>query len=234
LVTQDSNLLTSNKVNSIQNYGIKYPHNKAWTLVQGLELLSEFYALGLDQSELNAELRQLVNYAIQQAGLAGHSCRKDSAIRQLVEELHMGNMIIDKHDAKPEALIQVLLDINNRNGWLSRPILVWVSRRLGIPLTRVYHIATFYKAFKLVPTGRHLVQVCQGTACQVRGASNLVDILSSILHIKPGETDRERRFTLTIVNCLGCCSLGPVMMINGEHYSQISPSQIQKILERHI
>ena len=110
------------------------------------------------------------------------------------------------------------------------PILFWVSRRLDIPLTRVYHNATFYKAFKLVSTGRHLVQVCQGTVCQIKGASNLVDVLSCILHIKPGGTDQERRFTLTTVNCLGCCSLGPVMAVNGEYYSQVSPTQIHGIL----
>ena len=101
MVAQDSNLLNSNKVNFLQNVRTKYPNNKSWTLVQGLELCAEFYSLGIDQPELNNELRQLVNYAIQQAESAGHACCKDGAIRQLVEKLHMVNMIIDKYDAKP-------------------------------------------------------------------------------------------------------------------------------------
>ena len=127
------------------------------------------------------------------------------------------------------ALIQLLLDIQRENDWLPKDTLMWVSQKLGVPLTQVYHIATFYKAFSLVPRGRHPVLVCLGTACQVRGAPRLLDKVIETLKIKPGETSRDMRFSLDTVNCLGCCALGPVMVVDGKYYSNPPTKEIGQI-----
>ena len=127
------------------------------------------------------------------------------------------------------ALIQILLDIQRENHWLPKDTLMWISQKLGVPLTQVYHVATFYKAFSLVPRGRHPVLVCLGTACQVRGAPRLLDKVIETLKIKPGETSRDMRFSLDSVNCLGCCALGPVMVVDGKYYSNPSTKEIGQI-----
>jgi NADH-quinone oxidoreductase subunit E len=127
------------------------------------------------------------------------------------------------------ALIQVLLDIQRENRWLPKDILEHVSQRLGVPLTQIYHVATFYKAFSLLPKGRHSVSVCLGTACQVRGAPRLLDKVIETLKMKPGETSTDMRFSLDTVNCLGCCALGPVMVVDGEYYSKPSAKEIEQI-----
>lgn len=127
------------------------------------------------------------------------------------------------------ALIQMLLAIQRENHWLPKDALVWVSRKLGVPLTQVYHIATFYKAFSLMPQGRHSVSVCLGTACHVRGATHLLDKVTDTLKIRPGETSRDLQFTLNTVNCLGCCALGPVMMVDGKYHSNPSTDKVKEI-----
>jgi NADH-quinone oxidoreductase subunit E len=127
------------------------------------------------------------------------------------------------------ALIQMLLAIQRENHWLSKEAMVWVSRKLGIPLTQVYHIATFYKAFSLKPQGHHSVSVCMGTACHVRGAAHLLDKVMDTLKIRPGETSRDLQFTLNTVNCLGCCALGPVMMVDGKYHSNPPTEKVKEI-----
>jgi NADH-quinone oxidoreductase subunit E len=111
--------------------------------------------------------------------------------------------------------------------------LIWVSEKLGIPWTQIYHIATFYKSFSLIPAGRHKVQVCLGTACQVRGAPRLLDKVKEVLKIEPGETDREQKFSLSTVNCLGCCALGPVVAVDKDYYGNPSTEQLKQIAARY-
>jgi len=138
--------------------------------------------------------------------------------------------IIDKHHGEASALIQVLLDIQSENHWLPKEALQRVSDRLQVPLTRVQHIATFYKAFSLVPKGRHEVHICMGTACHVRGAKRVLDTVQELTGIQPGETDLELKFSLETVNCLGCCALGPVMEIDGKVQGKMSVVKTAEIL----
>jgi NADH-quinone oxidoreductase subunit E len=105
-----------------------------------------------------------------------------------------------------------------------------VSDRLGVSLPHVYQIATFYKAFSLTERGRHLVTVCLGTACHVRGAPTLLDRISRKLGIKAGGTTGDGRFTLLSVNCMGCCALGPVIAIDESYFSNPSNSDFDRIL----
>lgn len=139
--------------------------------------------------------------------------------------------VIRNYQKDADMLIQILLDLQTMFGWLSPEMLTEVSEQLGVPLARVYQIASYYKAFSLRPRGRHLVKVCMGTACQVRGSARLLDTLSTILNIRPGESSADMRFTLETVNCLGCCAMGPVVVVDRSYYGRPSPSDLRKIIE---
>ncbi len=203
--------------------------SKSDVLLKGLELLNEYYALGFGQPPLNLQMKNLEDEAIHHAEALKQIREKEKAIGQMVQELGKVEKILDKYNGKKNALIQILLDIQAENHWLPKPALLWVAERLEVPWSQIYHIATFYKAFSLVPQGRHIIQVCLGTACQVRGAPRLLDKVIEVLKIKPGETDHEQKFSLTTVNCLGCCALGPVMVIDGKYYSNPSVQDIENI-----
>jgi len=138
--------------------------------------------------------------------------------------------IIDKHDGEASALIQVLLEIQSENSWLPKEVLTRVGEKLKVPMSRIQHIATFYKAFSLVPKGRHQVHICMGTACHVRGATRVLEKVQDLTGIKPGETDLDLKFSLETVNCLGCCALGPVMEIDGKTHGKISPAKTPDVI----
>ena len=139
--------------------------------------------------------------------------------------------IVARYRGDESALIQILLDIQREYYWLPKEALLKLSERLEVPLNRIYHIATFYKAFSLTPRGRHQVMVCMGTACYIRGAPQLLDKVEEILKIKSGETSSDMRFTLTTVNCLGCCALGPVVVVDGEYHGRLAPAKVRQFLE---
>jgi NADH-quinone oxidoreductase subunit E len=141
------------------------------------------------------------------------------------------DQIIDKHQGKASSLIQVLLEIQSEHHWLPKAALERVSENLQVPLTRIQHIATFYKAFSLVPKGRHEVHICVGTACHVRGATRILDTVEEATGIKPGETDLDLKFSLETVNCLGCCALGPVVEVDGKVHGKMSPVKTAEVLK---
>lgn len=148
----------------------------------------------------------------------------------------MGNdkidQIIDKYQGDASSLIQVLLEIQRENRWLPNEALKKVSKKLGVPLNQIQHIATFYKAFSLIPKGRHEVQVCLGTACHVRGGPRILDRVEEVLGIQAGQTTTDMEFTLETVNCLGCCALGPVMVIDGKYHGKIAPTAAEEVLKK--
>jgi NADH-quinone oxidoreductase subunit E len=117
------------------------------------------------------------------------------------------------------------LEVQAERHWLSKEVLDRVSERLHVPMTRVQHIATFYRAFSLVPKGRHEVHVCMGTACHVRGADRVLDSVQDHTGIKAGETDLDLKFSLETVNCVGCCALGPVVVVDGQTHGNMAPSK---------
>jgi NADH-quinone oxidoreductase subunit E len=141
------------------------------------------------------------------------------------------DQIIDKHQGEASSLIQVLLEIQSENHWLPKEALERVSEKLHVPLTRIQHIATFYKAFSLVPKGRHEIHICVGTACHVRGATRILDTVEEATGIKPGETDLDLEFSLETVNCLGCCALGPVVEVDGKVHGKMSPVKTAEVLK---
>ena len=141
------------------------------------------------------------------------------------------DQIIDKHQGEASSLIQVLLEIQGEHHWLPKEALERVSEKLQVPLSRILHIATFYKAFSLVPKGRHQVHICVGTACHVRGATRILDTVEEATGIKPGESDLGLKFSLETVNCLGCCALGPVMEVDGKVHGKMSPVKTADVLK---
>ncbi|MEJ2588037.1 MAG: NAD(P)H-dependent oxidoreductase subunit E [Deltaproteobacteria bacterium] len=143
------------------------------------------------------------------------------------------DQIIDKHHGEASYLIQVLLDVQSENHWLPKNVLDRISEKLQVPLSRILHIATFYKAFSLVPKGRHEIHICMGTACHVRGAPRVLDTVQEATGIRPGETDVDLKFSLETVNCLGCCALGPVMEIDGETHGRMSPGETAGVLKNY-
>ena len=141
--------------------------------------------------------------------------------------------IIEKYNGDSGSLIQVLLEIQRENRWLSKEAIEKVSQKLKVPLNRIQHIVTFYKAFSLVPKGRHEVHVCTGTACHVRGAPRLLDSVQDLIGIKPGETDQDLKFSLDTVSCVGCCALGPVMVVDGEYHGKMAPAKSEDVLKNY-
>ncbi len=143
------------------------------------------------------------------------------------------DQIIDRHQGDPNSLIQILLEIQRENHWLPKEALETVSKRLQVPLSRIQHIVTFYKAFSLVPRGRHEIHICMGTACHVRGAPRILDTVQDLIGVKPGQTDMDLKFSLETVNCLGCCALGPVMEVDGKHHGKVAPAKIGEVLKNY-
>ena len=141
--------------------------------------------------------------------------------------------IVERHGYQQASLIGILQDIQARMNHLPRKALVQVAKSLDLPLTHIYEVATFYKAFSLEPRGKHMIQVCLGTACHVRGGTRVLDYLENRLEIKPGETTRDLSFTLESVNCLGACALGPMMVIDKRYYGKISTNKIESILKKY-
>ena len=141
--------------------------------------------------------------------------------------------IIDKYEGDAGSLIQVLLEIQNENRWLPKEALNKVSTKLNVPLNRIQHIISFYKAFSVIPKGRHEIHVCTGTACHVRGAPRLLDSVQDLIGIRPGETDLDLKFTLETVNCVGCCALGPVMVVDGEYHGKMAPAKSEEVLKNY-
>ena len=138
--------------------------------------------------------------------------------------------LIDGYTDKKEQLISLLQDIQAEFNYLPQDVLVKVSQKLDIPLSQVFSIATFFRAFSLKPRGRHLITVCLGTACHIRGGQRLVDKIERDYGIKPGETTEDMRFSLETVNCLGCCALGPVAVVDGKYEGNLSPDKLDRAL----
>jgi NADH-quinone oxidoreductase subunit E len=200
-------------------------------LLQGLDVLGEAYSMGLDKRQLLDELSYLENEAKYHAESLGQIKKKERAILDIRNDLLKADAIMRKYDFQKNALIQVLLDVQESFRWLPRHILNWIAGRLNIPLREIYIVANFYEAFSLEPRGRHTIQVCTGTACHVRGASEMLIRVSAALGIQPGETDSKQEFTLETVHCLGCCALAPVVQIDSQYYHEPSRSKFEKIIK---
>jgi NADH-quinone oxidoreductase subunit E len=141
--------------------------------------------------------------------------------------------VIGVHGNDSSQLIGILQDIQKEYNYLPLVAMMQVSERLKVPFSRLYSIATFFKAFSLQPRGRHIITVCLGTACHVRKAPRIVDEISRSLGIKAGETTPDRIFTLETVNCLGTCALGPVAVVDGKYFGNLTVKKIGALLKKY-
>ena len=130
-------------------------------------------------------------------------------------------------------LIPLLQDVQNIYGYLPENALRDVSNFVKVPLSRVYGVATFYNQFRLMPLGENIIRVCRGTACHVKNSANMLFALESELGISAGQTTRDKRFTLEVVNCIGACSIAPVILVNDDYHGRIAVKDIPKILKKY-
>jgi len=142
--------------------------------------------------------------------------------------------ILSQYPLAPQSLTPVLQDINKVKKYLPKGDLRYVAARLGVPMSVVYHVATFYTAFSLTPRGKHLIQICMGTACHVRGAKNVLNYIERSLKISPGETTKDLNFSLETVNCLGACALGPIVVVDGEYHAEMNVRKTDQLIEHYL
>ena len=141
--------------------------------------------------------------------------------------------ILRNHPREPGSVIQVLLDVQQELYYVPRDVLEYVSSSLGVPVSRSYHLATFYKAFSLKPKGKYPIAVCTGTACHVQGALKIIDRISSELHIKEGDTTPDNLFSIESVRCLGCCGLAPVVTVGRNLHGKVPLARVSKMLQQY-
>lgn len=138
--------------------------------------------------------------------------------------------IIDSYGADRSQIIAILNEVQDQERYLPGDTLKHIALRLKLPQAQLYSIATFYRAFSLVPKGKHQCTVCMGTACHVRGSERVLSELERFLKIKSGETTKDREFSLDTVNCVGACALGPLVIVDGEYHGGASPNQVASML----
>jgi len=144
------------------------------------------------------------------------------------------NQFISKHPKDQSSLIGVMLDVQNHYFYLPKEALGIISTEMNIPISTIYNLATFYKAFSLKPKGRYPICVCTGTACHVQGATKLVEAFERELKIKSnGEPTSDMKFSLESVRCLGCCGLAPVVTIGKDLHGKILPKNVGKLLKKY-
>ena len=140
---------------------------------------------------------------------------------------------IDKHQGKKKNLIAILQEIQSAYRYLPEECLRFVAKTLDIPLSDVVAVATFYRAFSLTPRGKHVCTVCQGTACHVRGGPRILDEFERRLKVKPGQTTKDGQFTLETVACLGCCAIGPVVVVDRTYHAHTTVRKVGSILKKY-
>ena len=140
--------------------------------------------------------------------------------------------ILKHYKYEQSSLIHILQDIQVEYRYLPKETMLFVARELKIPLSRIYSVANFYNAFSLKPKGKHLISVCLGTACHVRGGKRIAEEVERTLNVKSGETTPDLEFTLETVNCLGACALGPIVVIDGHYHGHMTSLKIKKILAK--
>ena len=139
--------------------------------------------------------------------------------------------ILDSYDCRAQCLVEILQDIQDQQGYLSEQAMEAVSEGLSVPVIEVCRVANFYRAFSLSPRGKHVITVCMGTACHVRGAPRMLDEACGQLGIEAGQTTEDGVFTLECVNCLGACALGPIIVLDGNYHGQMTPNKLRKLVQ---
>ncbi len=139
--------------------------------------------------------------------------------------------VLEKHPrAGRDALIPILQEVQEGQGYLSRESIARIGRHLNLPAAKIYGVATFYNQFRFQPKGRYHFMVCRGTACHVKGSARALEMAQKILKLKPGQTSRDGLLSLEVVACMGACGLSPVVNLNGEFYAKVTPQKLVKVI----
>jgi len=207
---------------------------------------SELVQLKGDAGDFTATIRQKARSIDRSKCTGCGECTRNCPVRNVIqipdhvpppplkeEWQQVLNETVESYHGSATALISILQDINHRLKYLPLPIIGNLAHRLAIPESHILSVATFYNAFSLIPVGRHIIEVCSGTACHVKGSKRLIDRLSESLQVAPGHTTADDRFTLRTVNCIGCCALAPAMRVDGEVFGYVKISELPKILKDH-
>jgi NADH:ubiquinone oxidoreductase subunit E len=141
--------------------------------------------------------------------------------------------VIKRNESVPDPEIPILQGVQESLGYVGKDYLEYITKKTGISLTKLYGIVTFYPLFKIHPPGDNIIKMCQGTACHVRGGAKVLAELQRLEGIKPGETTKDRVFSLEVVRCLGCCGISPVIMINDMTYARMTPAKLPGILKQY-
>jgi len=139
--------------------------------------------------------------------------------------------ILKKYPAQRDSLIPLLQEVQAAEGYVSRQAVLAISRHLRLPTSKIYGVATFYNQFKFQAPGKYHFMVCRGTACHVKGSQRLLESVMKMLNLKPGQTSRDRMFSLEVVACMGACGLAPVVNVNGEFYAKVTPRKLAEIIQ---
>jgi NADH-quinone oxidoreductase subunit E len=150
----------------------------------------------------------------------------------MVHDIEKIREIISRSPAQPSSLIAVLQDIQREFHYLPREALIETAKALYVPLSKVFSASTFYNAFSLKPRGENIIRVCQGTACHIRGADQVLEQLETGLKIKAGETTPDMKFTLEVVNCVGACAMAPVMKVNDKYHANVRVDRALRLAKR--
>ncbi len=189
-----------------------------------------------EKAQLLRQKRWIWSSANARSGLESEAKTKIPSKEHPVKLLGIAGIVnraVEAYQYDKTMLIQILLKLQKDFGWLPMEMLVEVSKQLGISTNQAYQVASFYKAFSLSPRGRHLIRVCSGTSCKVRGAPTILEKLQSSLGINTGEVTADGKFSLETVNCLGGCALGPMMTIDDEYYGNLKLLSLKRILSKY-
>lgn len=148
------------------------------------------------------------------------------------DEMMAIDNIIKNDGENPEQLVKILQDIQSQLGYVPVEGQRLIADRLDVPVSKVFGIVSFYNFFRLFPPGKHVVTACMGTACYVRGAKNILGEIKKRYEVEPGQTTVDRRFSLKVIRCLGCCAIGPVITVDGKVYGRMKPAKVKEVLEK--
>lgn len=143
------------------------------------------------------------------------------------------NNIMNSYPNNKRYTLAILQDVQREYGYIPREVMNSLSEYLGLPISKIFSISTFYKSLSLEIKGKFIIKVCDGTACHIRGSKTILEELQELLGIKPGETTEDGLFSMEIVNCLGACALAPVMAINGKYYGKMNKDKIKSIIDEY-
>ena len=159
----------------------------------------------------------------------GGSANSDQPVA--IDYMELDTIIEEQFNGDKENLIMILQEIQKKYNYLPQASLIYLAEKIGIPISTIYGVGTFYSTFSLEPRGKHIISVCLGTACHVRGAEKVRERIQETLHIHDGQTTEDMLFTLESVRCLGCCSLGPVVRVDDDIHGRITADMTGKIID---